>query len=154
MWQRVQTIFLLIAVIINFTVLFLDIAIIQTDGQALTFKINEMADESGMVFFSTWTLYVAFFASIMMSLQVIFMYKKRQFQIKMSQLNLLIQVAAVALIFFMVDEAVKSLGQRESMLVVYSVGTYISILPMLFIYLAIKRIKKDEALVRAADRIR
>jgi hypothetical protein len=36
----------------------------------------------------------------------------------------------------------------------YEFGAYLTIFPLFFIYLALRFIKKDEALVRAADRIR
>jgi len=44
--------------------------------------------------------------------------------------------------------------QLESPIVDYGVGAYLPLIPFVFIFLAIKAIKKDEALVRAADRIR
>ena len=82
------------------------------------------------------------------------MFKRRQVQVKLSQLLLLVQVGFLVAIFFTVDGTVTSLPQLENPVVHYSVGAYLALIPLVFIFLAIKAIKKDEALVRAADRIR
>ena len=92
--------------------------------------------------------------NILLSLIVVLLFKKRQLQIKLSQLNLFTQAALVAAAFFLVDEGIRSLGITDSITFVYDAATFVSLIPMLFIYMAIRGIKKDEALIRAADRIR
>lgn len=79
------------------------------------------------------------------------MFKKRQLQIKLTQLNLFLQVGFLAAMFFIIDGAASELGASE---VQYEAGAFMAIPSVLFIYLAIRAIKKDEALVRSADRIR
>ena len=149
MWQRIQTLYLSLAIVLNASIFGLELAKLQLADVTHSFMINGMGE-----LYSTVIISVVAGASILVSLLVIMMFKKRQKQIKLSQLNLLVQVALVAAIFFLVDEAAKSLGQTEGLIIVYSAGTYLALLPLVFIYMAIRSIKKDEALVRAADRIR
>ena len=154
MWQRIQTLFLIIAIALNASLFALPIAELKWEESTYQFLLEGMKNDEGTVVYSSMTLIVVCLASILVSTLIIFMYQKRQMQIKLSQLNLLIQAALVALIFFFTDSAVSSLGNTEGIAVEYSAGAFISLIPLLFIYLAIRGIKKDEALVRAADRIR
>ena len=90
----------------------------------------------------------------MVPLVVVFMFKKRQLQIKLSQLNLVIQAALVAATLFIIDGVATELTMEGEPIVEYEAGAFLTIVPIVFLYLAIRFIKKDEALVRAADRIR
>lgn len=155
MWQRVQTLYLAIAIIINLVTFTLNIAEFQIEEQLHEFSIYGLLDKSGeSLLYSTTTLSVINLLSVLISLVVIFMFKKRQLQIKLSQLNLFVQVILVAAIFFMLDAAASQFQLDTEIHLNYGMGILTSILPMVFIYLAIRAIKKDEALIRAADRIR
>lgn len=155
MWQRVQTLYLAIAIIINLVTFTLNIAEFQIEEQLHEFSIYGLLDKSGeSLLYSTTTLSVINLLSVLISLVVIFMFKKRQLQIKLSQLNLFVQVTLVAAIFFMLDAAASQFQLDTEIHLNYGMGILTSILPMVFIYLAIRAIKKDEALIRAADRIR
>lgn len=151
MWQRIQTLYLILAIILNASLFGLSLASFSVDAMERSFGL--MGFENGKDY-QTVILPLITSASILLSLVVILMFRKRQLQIKLSQLNLFVQAALVAAIFFLIDEGVKSLGLTEGVEVDYGIGTIISLLPLLFIYLAIRGIKKDEALIRAADRIR
>jgi len=154
MWQRIQTLYLLIGMLQNGLLFGVSLAVLNWEDSAYTFQLGGMSSEAGELTYSSTSLMVVCFFSMLISLIVILMFKKRQLQIKLSQLNLFVQVILVALIFFLIDEAAKSIGNTEGIIIEYGIGTYLSLIPMIFIYLAIRGIKKDEALVRAADRIR
>lgn len=155
MWQRIQTLYLAIAIVINLVTFTLNIAEFQIEEQLHEFSIYGLLDKSGeSLLYSTTTLSVINMLSVLVSLVVIFMFKKRQLQIKLSQLNLFVQVILVAAIFFMLDAAASQFQLDTEIHLNYGIGILTSILPMVFIYLAIRSIKKDEALIRAADRIR
>lgn len=155
MWQRIQTLYLAIAIVINLVTFTLNIAEFQIEEQLHEFSIYGLLDKSGeSLLYSTTTLSVINLLSVLISLVVIFMFKKRQLQIKLSQLNLFVQVILVAAIFFMLDAAASQFQLDTEIHLNYGIGILTSILPMVFIYLAIRSIKKDEALIRAADRIR
>jgi hypothetical protein len=155
MWQRIQTLYLSIAILINLGAYLVTVAQFQLEEQLHDFSLYGLIDaNTGEVLYSTVSLSVLNMFSILVSLVVIFMFKKRQLQIKLSQLNLFIQVIFVAAIFFMVDSAAAGLNLDTEIHLEYGTGILLAILPLIFIYLAIRAIKKDEALIRAADRIR
>ena len=84
-------------------------------------------------------------ALIVFMVVMIFSYKDRKKQVKLGYLALLFSLVFFSLIAF----AGKGLENKATV-----IGSVLPLLSMLFIFLAIRAIKKDEALVRSADRIR
>lgn len=155
MWQRLQTVFLLIASAINLLLLGLNMAEIEVETQRFFFDIYTMQNGETMeIIYESYFIFPLLVLSALLSLIIVSLYKKRQLQIKLAQLNLFLQVAFIAVFFFIVDDALTSNQWDSEAVVHYGIGTYLSLLPLIFIYLAIRYIKKDDALVRAADRIR
>lgn len=155
MLQRIQSLYLFIAICVNAAVFSLDLAQLKVGELYHNFNTFGLKSaDTGAELYSSMSLVVLCSLSMLVSLIIIFMYKKRQQQVKLSQLNLFLQLGFVAAIFFMVDDAATTLTNASGMVVEYSAGAFLAIVPIVFIYLAIRAIKKDEALVRAADRIR
>lgn len=156
MWQRKQTLFLIIAFLLNFSLFFMEIASIQAGTLSYSFDILglETLSDQGTTHFSTYLLIPLVAFSLLLTLLVILLYKRRQLQIKLAQLNLFIQLVLVAAIFYLAEEAIENIPWDGEATIKYVYGTYISLLPIIMIYAAIRFIKKDEALIRAADRIR
>lgn len=91
-------------------------------------------------------------AAILMLLlgYIIFQYKNRGLQIIAGRLALLTSSGLLVLLFSTVS---KELGEANSHKA-YGIGTYLPVIAIVCIFLAIRAIRNDEALVRAADRIR
>ena len=154
MWQRIQTLFLCVAIITNLVLHLVNFALVKSNQLTYEFSLWGLLNtETGEMIYSSYPLLGLNMVSTLLSLVIIFMFQKRQLQIKLAKLNLSIQAAFVAAIFFLLDFALEDIGLQNAE-VEYAIATLISVLPLLFIYLAIRNIKKDEALVRAADRIR
>jgi len=83
------------------------------------------------------------------------MFKKRQLQIKLGKLTILLIAVQIAAIVFYSD-AVKAAIQTDpnDVLVAFKAGAIIPVLSLIFTYLAVHFIKKDDKMVRAADRLR
>ena len=155
MWQRTQSIFLFIALILNVAIFWLDLANISLDGVLHSFNLYKLqVVDSGEVIYSNIALTILCSLCIALCLVTLGMFKKRQLQIKLAKLLLLVQVGFLVAIFFIVDGAVTNSASVSLGTVEYYIGAYFALLPLIFIFLAIKAIKKDEDLVRAADRIR
>ena len=90
------------------------------------------------------------------TLLAIFLFKRRNIQIKTAQLALFFQTAFVAAIFFFVDQVSTKLAESANIDVDvnYESGSWLALFPLIFLFLAIKAIKKDEKMIRAADRLR
>jgi len=155
MWQRIQTLYLFLAICLNMAVFSIDLAELKFNELYNNFSIFGLTDaDSGVQLYSYVPLVILCALSMLVSVIIIFMFKKRQLQIKLAQLNLFLQVGFVVAIFFMVEGAATSLPIDETPEIIYDAGAFLSIIPLLFLFLAIRSTKKDEALVRAADRIR
>jgi len=154
MWQRIQSLFFLLTILSNAAIYWLDLAVIQAGGKSFNFTLYKLQSAEGEVLYSSTMLAILCSICIVLSGVAFGMFKRRQVQIKLTQLLLLVQVAFLVAIFFVVDSTVTGMVQLESPIVDYGVGAYLPLIPFVFIFLAIKAIKKDEALVRAADRIR
>lgn len=156
MWQRIQTLFLAIAAIFNVSIFFLKLSTFSFESVSYQFDMYGLTEEGTAVIGEpVYWLAVLATLSILLSLAVIINFKKRQLQIKLAQANLLVQLGFIVGIFFALENAIETMAsQGLNSIPEYSLGAYIAILPLIFIFLAIRAIKKDEALVRAADRIR
>ena len=156
MWQRIQTLYLSLAILINAVIFFIDLAFIVNGDNIMTFTIFgiESVDTPEKVY-STMILAILATFSMLLSLMVIALFKKRQVQIRLGRLNLLLQLAFLSSIFFVSDMAMNELNfLAPDFTLDFQYGTYLSLLPLILIFIALKAIKKDEALVRSADRIR
>lgn len=157
MIQRVQTIFLLLVVVLGGVFSFMPVLnFVSYDAGYImgAYKTILVANPS-VVIAKNMGVGVIEGVVILVSLIVIFMFKKRQLQIKLLKLNiLLIALQIVALVMYM-DVVKTTIGPNASDVVVgFEFGAIIPVLSLVCTYLAIWFIKKDEKLIRAADRLR
>jgi hypothetical protein len=145
MLQRVQTLFLLGAVLISVLLLYIpvfelfpanaDVAASDA-GKPYTISINTL-------------LMIINGAVCVLTFLAIWIYKKRNFQIRLCNLAMLLTCILIALLLFLSD-SMSGLDQKLH----YKFGIYLPIIQILFIFLAARFIKRDENLVRSADRLR
>ncbi len=93
---------------------------------------------------------------VLLALVSMFLYKKRQLQIKLCKLNILlvaIQIAAIVLYIDVVKETISPTSPND-VLIGIKYGVTFPTLSFIFLYLSIRFIKKDEDLVLSADRLR
>ncbi|MDF2448180.1 MAG: conserved rane protein of unknown function [Bacteroidota bacterium] len=86
---------------------------------------------------------------LIISVATIFLYKKRVYQFKLANLLVLFNVMILGL-FFLLDFAIMEQGSLLS----YQVGAFLPVISIIFSYFASHFIKRDEQMVRSADRIR
>ena len=92
----------------------------------------------------------------LLALVSVFLYKKRQLQIKLCKLNILlvaIQIAAIVLYIDVAKETISPTSPND-VLIGIKYGAIFPIFSLIFLYLSIRFIKKDEDLIRSADRLR
>jgi len=102
-----------------------------------------------------WLLAVFVGCASVMSLVTIFLYKNRKLQITLSKLNLLLYLGVIFVVFYTGDNAlnhIRTLGLEGELS--YKLGAVLPLISVILIFLASRAIKKDEDLVRSADRIR
>ncbi len=147
MIQRKQSLFLLIAGLISLMLMYLpvyelipDLSASQSGPQeTIIYKITEN---------SMLTILNVGIGAL--SIFCILLYKKRNLQIRLCNLLLLLTCGLIGLLFFSADSISTTMGRKLH----YVYGSYLPIFQILFLFLAMRYVKKDEELVRSADRLR
>ncbi len=118
-------------------------------------QVNFSQKDSG---FSTWYLIALALATIAIALVCIFLFKNRVRQARIVMIGFMFNLIYAFLVFFWaVDkyaDTVKSYMHLNDISVNWLIGAYAPIASLLFLFLAQRAIRKDEAKVRAADRLR
>ena len=108
--------------------------------------------------FQTWPLVAVNLAVALLALVSIFLYKNRVLQMRMVAVAFLLNVVYVFLLFFWaVDKygaVVRQALEGDDLQVKWFVAAYAPLASIVLLILAHRAIKKDEATVRAADRLR
>ena len=157
MIQRIQTIFLVLVVILG--VVFSFLPVLGFTGFDIEYVMNaykttiEGNDE--MVISKNMGVGVMQGMVFLVALLTIFLYKNRSLQIKIGKLNILLIALQIAAIVMYSDSVKTAIGEPTSdILVSFKIGSFIPVISLILTYLAIRFIKKDENMVRAADRLR
>ncbi|MCX6276018.1 MAG: DUF4293 family protein [Bacteroidetes bacterium] len=142
MIQRIQSLFLLLTALLSGVLFFIplfELPAATADIAPRLFMIGSNA------------LLLTLCAAIgIISFIVIFIYRNRPFQLKACRLILIFIFILIALLFYTSDTISSGLDQK----VVFKIGTYLPMLQVIFIFLAHRGIKKDDELVKSADRLR
>ncbi|PTN08238.1 DUF4293 domain-containing protein [Mangrovibacterium marinum] len=147
MVQRIQTVYMLISAILLGLLFALPFAEIAHEGSFYVFNIRGIVGQEGL---KENGMAIAGLTGIILLLHVaaIFMYKKRILQIRFLVLSILLSIGLFGMFYFFTyysfDDADISFG----------IAVVFPIISLIFDYLAIRGIGKDEALIRSMDRIR
>ena len=136
MIQRIQTIYLLLAAANSGGLIFL--VSLWVDGEG-----NEVVAMDEGVYFG------AFVTSAIISIVAIFLYKNRQLQAVINRLNLMLNLILLGVFVYRALTMSGATAVAEK-----GIGMFIPILSIVLIVLANKAIRKDEQLVKSADRLR
>jgi hypothetical protein len=157
MLQRIQTVFLALVVLLGVAASFLSIMNFS-DGDALyimnLYKTVASEDTSNIL---TKNMGVGAMQGIVqiVALAAIFLFKNRSLQIKIGKLLILLIAFQIAAVVMYSDTVKTAIGKPvEDIVVSLNAGAIIPVLSLIFAYLAVHFIKKDDKLVRSADRLR
>ena len=153
MWQRIQTVFLVLLVASMVISFFLPIWKI-TEGSKemqlypLHFTTIENGARTTQYFpFSLTAILMAAAATI--AIMEIRRFDNRMTQIKLGTLNSLILALALGSVYYFYNQVTKQYGYGK-----YGVSLWIPFVGVLFNWLALRFIRKDEKKVRDSDRMR
>lgn len=158
MIQRIQSLYLFVAVAALIAIYFFPLASFFSDFAYYKFYMLKLTtplpDAAGAInenLVLPLGIFNAFIAIV--ALVAIFLYKNRRFQSKIVKLGILMNVVLVALIFFVFSPLI---GRNLNAVADYSKdsGIYFTLVSLVMLILANRSIQKDEKLVRAADRLR
>lgn len=157
MIQRIQTIFLFFAIILTSLSMVLPIAFysnittgIQFEYSILKFLSPENPNNLG---FNSLPLFVPAAISIVFSIAALFMFKNRKFQINMTIYSIVFNLVYVGLLVYYIL-SVLSNSATIDVNVSHKYPLIFPIIALIFSFLAIRGIKKDDELVKSLDRLR
>ncbi|MFH1296685.1 MAG: DUF4293 domain-containing protein [Bacteroidota bacterium] len=157
MIQRIQTIFLALALISGALLLFFPVAEyyheLYGNYKLFVTELKSM-DPDPKITTSIWftsPLWLLAGTSVILSLVTIFLYKNRLTQLRLVAFNMLLNIGLVVLIFIIYSAKITELTQIEPS---YKIGIFLPLISLVFLILANRFIRKDEAMVKAADRLR
>lgn len=152
MLQRSQTLFLLGAFILSLILLFGPFARLTLDGNEFVLKhsglFNDAEENMGV---ATWPLSVLFISSVVLSFLNIFLYHHRMRQIRIAIFLILLNAGTIGMMFYY---TYVSRNQLEGALLLHQWRFLIPPVNVILLYFAFRRIRRDELLVKAFDRIR
>lgn len=151
MIQRKQTLFLLIAVVLNFLCLIFPIGEFIPRGVGVNPLMYNLwiEDGQGSVSFASAPLFGILFLETIVSVVTIFRYNNRRQQMKFCSLNILLLVLwyiTYAIVFSL--NSIEDGGFKLHMVAIFP------LISLILTMMAKRGVKADEALIRAADRIR
>lgn len=160
MIQRIQSLFLLLAVAAYVLLFFFLFAEYRTGDMVYTFSLLEITNGNSN---STIPLIIAVCLLALACVITIFLFKKRLIQIKITAITLLAHIGFIAALFYSAETVIansiaknitETLSTTAELIPAYKAGMYIALLPIVFLVLAHRAIRKDEKMVRASDRLR
>ena len=156
MIQRIQSVYLLIAGI-ALGVMFL-FPLMGYYGELHTYQFNllemqNLVPDSIGVFNALFTLpllAVVIFI-IILAITAIFLFKNRRLQLKLTRINILLNLILIIAVFVGYSRYIQSVIKVEEQ---FKTGAFLPLISLVFLVLAYRGIKKDEELIRSADRLR
>ena len=157
MIQRIQSLFLFLAAVAEILLFFLPIGYFYHEiyGNYRFFATGVVCmDPTPAVLFPYWfaiPLEVVSGGAVILSLLTIFLYKNRLTQIRLVAVNVFLEIILIILLFFFYVGKIEKLTQID---ISYQAGIFMPLIALVFLIVANRFIRKDEALVKAADRLR
>jgi hypothetical protein len=153
MIQRIQTVYLIIASALMVFLLFMPIAEFIRLADEVVFELTFrglLSDVNEKINFNSFPLSILMVFCLTLLLVTIFLFKKRMLQIRLSVFNAVLLVGLQGLQFYYVKTAAYALNGTSS----YTLFFVFPIVSAILVFLALRAIARDEALVRSLDRLR
>jgi amino acid transporter len=158
MIQRIQTVYLSLAFIAMALLFAFPLAQFFSETGAYVFSVTglkNMVPDGANAFIPMFFLPILIVAVgiALLSLFTIFQYKNRSFQVKLTNIGVLAAIALIMGIFFLY---IPMIEKKINIIPDYSkaFGIYLPLVALVFMVMANRAIKRDEKLVRSADRLR
>ena len=150
MIQRIQTLYLLAVVALGIALIWLPVVQLVTPEDAAELQVYELSALGGAPIQGVWGLLVTTILIPLFALIDIFLYRKRILQARLNIFTVMLCLGYYGVLAIYIWLAKMSLGVEWHILPYASFPLVCFVLTLM----ATRRILKDEALVRAADRIR
>lgn len=150
MLQRIQSLFLLFAVIATVVCLCLSIGYIEPLGMGIGLEVfNLWVKSSNGLSFYVWPLFAFLLLSCSLAIVAIFLFHKRKMQARLCSWSMVLCFAWYIYYVFCIFSDFQTLGTFH-----VTFAASLPLIAIIFYVLAYKSIMHDENLIKSADRIR
>ncbi len=151
MIQRIQTLFLLTVVILSGLLLTGNLLMMDNGaGTLFTISFMGLGESGGTILQRLWPLSILIGVVPLLSLVAIFLYRKRQLQMRLTMLVLLLSLGTIIMGAFYV----MMFDRKIPVEIIWKVKAVFPLLSAILAWLAYRSILKDDLMVRASDRLR
>lgn len=146
MIQRIQTIYLLAVIILIAQVFLFPFLTFFNESESIALGALQISTGEYVI-----PLAILFGIIIIIALTTIFCYKRRLLQARLTVINTFLLLGSIGLVVFFSWQMKASLPSHA---IHYNFTCLSPVVAIIFNYLALRAIRKDEALVRSANRLR
>jgi hypothetical protein len=151
MIQRIQSLYLFLAAVALSLIFFFPLANFSNSQDLIIFNLRGFSKFSVLEQTPTWPLMALNIITLLLTLTVIGLFKKRPLQIRITRIALMLNLGFIALMYFVYGDHLAKLIKME---INYEMGAVFPLVALVFHVLAIYAINKDERLIKSIDRIR
>lgn len=152
MLQRRQSVFLLAVFVLSILLFTGPLAFISQDTGGLYLKHSGVFDLEGeRLEVATWPITVMISISVLLSFLTIFSYMNRPRQMRLTLFQMIFNLGLIGVAFYYVRYAMHNF---DGLAFVFQWRVVIPPIMLVLLILAFRDIRKDELLVKAADRLR
>jgi hypothetical protein len=156
MIQRIQSVYLFLAALAMGAMFLFPLASFFLNKYSHFYlSLTGISDENfGSV--NTIPLIITAIILIVLILSGIFAYKNRLLQIKIIRFGVLLNIGLIIILYFAYIDKIATdfINKGDLLEVQYKIGSYIPLISIIFLILAIRGVMKDEKKILAADRLR
>ncbi len=150
MIQRIQSVWLLVAALLSMLLFYFDIVTINYSGTG-----SDISQSFSLTGFGVQGYLLAALAALLVILPLlaIFMFKNRKRQVLMTILAMVLNFGFVAFSIMSIDSFTtnhKPAVTSSS----YGMAAFVPVVTVIFLFMATRGIRKDDKLVKSADRLR
>ncbi len=146
MIQRIQTVFLFLSAVLSGVLFFVPMALFKIGDEIVKLSVLNFETRPNVL-----PLLILAILMLIVPIVTIFLFRKRELQLKLSSLNVFLNAVFCGLIFlFYVDK----MQEMLSVDALYAFGTYVPLINMVLSVLAMRWIRKDIELIKSVDRLR
>ena len=155
MIQRIQTLYLLIAVGLMVVTLVCPVALLNVDGEQVTLSAFGISDSVGKLSNMSIFMGIQLALSTLLPLVTIFLFKNRVLQIRLCGAELVMLLGCLAIIGVSIGRMCRTLVDNfEWSMLALRLPVVMPIVAFILVLLAMRATLHDELLVRSLDRIR
>ncbi|MCX7744087.1 MAG: DUF4293 domain-containing protein [Flavobacteriales bacterium] len=157
MIQRIQSVYLLMAVLFNLGMAFLPV--FSINEPTMNYRVyaftQSITNDSGTTITkpAPWLIMFSISLAIITTIVVIFMYKDRKKQIRLCYSLYILQILIIILALVWITTGLQ-IPLADVISRAHPISLIFPVVSMWWIFMAQRAIKKDEELVRSVDRIR